>query len=104
MLLRTVSRTQNGVKSVHLDEGNCDCYSTLRCVGNLCSCKTFSMQAGSIHLVVTYYSIWCASAESIYRVEHQDTSRTEGFRQRPKLLHCFNITKQAKKNLDVLLT
>ena len=28
----------------------CDCYSTLRCVSNLCSCNT-SMQAGSLHLV-----------------------------------------------------
>ena len=43
-------RSQNGVKFVHLDDDNCDCYSALMCVSNLCSCNT-SMQAGSLHLV-----------------------------------------------------
>ena len=35
-------------------------------------------------------------------IEHQDISRTEGFRQRPKLLYCMN--GEGEFFLDVLLT
>ena len=58
-------QSQNGVKSVHLDDDNCDCYSTLgRCVSNLCSRKT-SVQPGSLHLVPTVVSgVWVLTAKS----------------------------------------